>query len=101
MEREIVEKKILEAQRELMRLSPLYKEVEKSLREVSKEIDHWANIKYEAEKKLVKVQRLSSIECSVKRTIKPKKNPTVTELLTSLSNISLLDKEKLLAALTP
>jgi len=101
VERETLEKKIVEARKELVRLSPLRKEAEEELHKVSKQIDYWVSMKYEAEKKLVKVQKIPAYTVPTKKTTKMKKNPTVVEILSSLGNISSFDKERLITALTP
>jgi len=101
MNQEAIEERIEEARSELIRLSPLYKEAVKNLKEVSKEVGYWSNAKYEAERKLIKVQKIAAYKGSCKRVMKVKKDPSVAELLASITSISSFDKEKLLTALMP
>lgn len=101
MERMALENKVEEARKELAKLSPICKEAEKELRKISKQIDYWANIKYETEKKLVKVQKIAATEQPAKRRMKVKKNPSFEELISNLGSITSFEKEKLIEALTP
>ena len=100
MEREEIESKIEEARSELLRLSPIYKEAVRNLNEVSKEVGYWSNVKYNLEKRLVKVQRIAAFQGPSKRKPKAKKEPTINELLADITSISSFDKKKLLDALT-
>ena len=99
MEREELEKRVEEAKKELIRLNPLCREATQKLKEVSDEITFWADTKYQAEMKLVKVEKVAPKEQVAKRSVKVKKEPTFAEILASFDSISSFDREKLAEAL--
>ena len=97
MNREEFEREIEEARKELVRLSPIYKDAEKILLEISAEITKWSNRKHNAELKLVNIKKVPAYECPVKRSMK--KNTSFAQLMSAIANASSKDKEVILRKL--
>jgi len=99
MEGKSIKDQINEARVELTRLSPLYKEVNNELKKLDTQITYWANKKHQLERKEIEVKKCPPYMYK-KRVKKSKKEPTINELIDAVT-LSGVDRERLLAALTP